>query len=61
MMINLTAIFILVCVVIPGTCALISVNREMRNDDVMMRITVFLLSLGAFISMMAVLAKEMNI
>jgi uncharacterized membrane protein YhaH (DUF805 family) len=62
MMINFNVIGLLICIVIPLTCALISVNREMSNDDNMpMRITIFLLSLGAFISVMAVLVREMNI
>jgi len=61
MMINFNVIGLLICIVIPLTCALISVNREMRNDNVLMRITIFLLSLGAFISVMVVLVREMNI
>jgi len=61
MMINLTAIFYLVCVVIPGTYYLFWINKEISNDDVMMRITMFLFSLGIFILMVGMIAKEMNI
>jgi hypothetical protein len=51
MMINLTTIFILICVVIPGTCVLIYANKEMEDVDVMLRIAMFLFSLGIFIMM----------
>jgi cytochrome bd-type quinol oxidase subunit 1 len=52
MMINLTTIFILICVVIPATYFLFYMNREMSNDDdVMLRIAMFLVSLGIFIMM----------
>ena len=51
MMINLTAFFILASVVIPGTCVLIYANKEMEDADVMLRIAMFLFSLGIFIMM----------
>lgn len=62
MMISLTAIFYLVCVVIPGTYYLFWVNREMSNDnDVMMRITMFLFSLGIFILMVGMIVQTVKI
>jgi len=62
MMISLTAIFYLVCVVIPLTYYLFWVNKKMSNDDdVMMRITIFLLSLGLFILMVGMIVQAVKI